>query len=78
MIDTRISDSGSAHELRALIVGLGSIGQRHARNLRSLLGGRVTLSAYRVQRSARGLSDGLREDSDVIRRQSGRDRRVSG
>jgi predicted dehydrogenase len=38
--------------LRALLVGLGSIGQRHARNLRTLLGADVELLAYR----ARGLS----------------------
>jgi predicted dehydrogenase len=42
---------------RALIVGLGSIGQRHARNLRALLGGSVELSAYR----ARGLSHVIAE-----------------
>jgi predicted dehydrogenase len=41
-----------AREHRVLIVGLGSIGQRHARNLRALLGERVELLAYR----ARGLT----------------------
>jgi predicted dehydrogenase len=35
--------------LRVLLVGLGSIGQRHARNLRQLLGDRVTLTAYRTR-----------------------------
>jgi predicted dehydrogenase len=38
--------------LKALIVGLGGIGQRHARNLRALLGNEAELLAYRV----RGLS----------------------
>jgi predicted dehydrogenase len=38
--------------MRILIVGLGGIGQRHARNLRALLGSQLDLIAYRV----RGLS----------------------
>ena len=42
-----MSSSRSAAPLRALIVGLGSIGQRHARNLRALLGTSVELLAYR-------------------------------
>lgn len=37
--------------MKILIVGLGSVGQRHARNLRALLGDRVELHAFR----ARGL-----------------------
>lgn len=39
----------TTEKLRVLLVGLGSIGQRHARNLRALLGDRVELSAYRVR-----------------------------
>ena len=35
--------------MRILLVGLGSIGQRHARNLRATLGGNVELLAYRVR-----------------------------
>jgi predicted dehydrogenase len=35
--------------MKILIVGLGSIGQRHARNLRRLLGADVELLAYRVR-----------------------------
>ena len=35
--------------MRALVVGLGSIGQRHARNLRTLLGGEVELLALRTR-----------------------------
>jgi predicted dehydrogenase len=38
--------------MKILLVGMGGIGQRHARNLRALLGPRVDLIAYR----ARGLS----------------------
>lgn len=37
--------------LRVLLTGLGSIGQRHARNLRELLGADVDLLAYRVKRT---------------------------
>lgn len=36
--------------MKILIVGLGGIGQRHARNLRALLGENVDLIAYRVRR----------------------------
>jgi predicted dehydrogenase len=35
--------------VKALFVGLGSVGQRHARNLRTLLGDDVELLAYRVR-----------------------------
>jgi predicted dehydrogenase len=35
--------------VRILLVGLGSVGQRHARNLRALLGDRVELLAYRAR-----------------------------
>jgi predicted dehydrogenase len=36
---------------RALVVGLGAIGQRHARNLRSLLGAELELSALRSRKA---------------------------
>ena len=36
--------------MRALIIGLGSIGQRHVRNLRAILGDDVEIIAYRVRR----------------------------
>jgi predicted dehydrogenase len=36
--------------VKALIIGLGSIGQRHTRNLRALLGDSVEIIAYRVRR----------------------------
>jgi predicted dehydrogenase len=35
--------------VKILLVGLGSVGQRHARNLRALLGDRVELLAYRAR-----------------------------
>jgi predicted dehydrogenase len=41
--------------MKILIAGLGSIGQRHVRNLRGLLGSEVEIIAYR----ARGLTDAL-------------------
>lgn len=45
--------------VRALVVGLGSIGQRHARNLRSILGGELVLSALRSGRGASIVTDQL-------------------
>lgn len=47
--------------MKILIAGLGSIGQRHARNLRILLGDRVDLLAFRV----RGLPDVITEDMTI-------------
>ncbi len=47
--------------LRVLVVGLGSIGQRHVRNLRRLLGRSVQISAYRV----RGFDHVLTDDQRV-------------
>jgi predicted dehydrogenase len=38
--------------VKILFAGLGSIGQRHARNLRTLLGDDVELLAYRVRRTS--------------------------
>jgi predicted dehydrogenase len=35
--------------MKVLVAGLGSIGQRHVRNLRTLLGGDVEIIAYRVR-----------------------------
>ncbi len=45
--------------VRALVVGLGAIGQRHTRNLRTLLGNDLELSALRSLRSSRVVADGL-------------------
>jgi hypothetical protein len=41
--------------VKALFCGLGSIGQRHVRNLRALLGDRVEILAYRQRGLARVL-----------------------
>jgi predicted dehydrogenase len=49
--------------VKILIAGLGSIGQRHARNLRALLGDELDLLAYRV----RGLPDVITERMTVDR-----------
>ncbi|MEI7994841.1 MAG: Gfo/Idh/MocA family oxidoreductase [Methylococcaceae bacterium] len=45
--------------MRVLFCGLGGIGQRHLRNLRSLLGDRLEVHAYRVRRQRRKLMDDL-------------------
>jgi predicted dehydrogenase len=45
--------------VRALVVGLGSIGQRHARNLRSILGDDLTLFALRSRRGGCIVTDQL-------------------
>jgi predicted dehydrogenase len=42
-----------------LFVGLGGIGQRHLRNLRTLLGDEVEVLAYRVRREQQTLNDSL-------------------
>ena len=44
---------------RCLFVGLGGIGQRHLRNLRTLLGDSVDVIAYRVRREKETLDDSL-------------------
>jgi len=51
--------------LRALMVGLGSIGQRHARNLRRLLGDGVELSAFRARGRTHVLTDDQRVESET-------------
>jgi predicted dehydrogenase len=48
--------------MRVLFVGLGGIGQRHLRNLRSILGADVEVHAYRV----RGLQTTLNDQLKVI------------
>jgi predicted dehydrogenase len=65
-----VTASGREPSLRALIVGLGSIGQRHARNLRTLLGDDVELLAYR----ARGLSHVIAEGGVASDRETVADR----
>ena len=44
---------------RCLFVGLGGVGQRHLRNLRTLLGDSVRVSAHRVRRERLTLDDQL-------------------
>ncbi len=48
--------------MRILFCGLGGIGQRHLRNLRSLLGDRLEVHAYRVRRNRQKLLDNLSID----------------
>jgi predicted dehydrogenase len=50
--------------MRILIVGLGSVGQRHARNLRQLLGERLELLACRKCGGGRALTDDQKQDGD--------------
>ena len=49
--------------MKALIVGLGGIGQRHTRNLRALLGEDLELIAYRVRRLAHVVTPTLQTDN---------------
>jgi predicted dehydrogenase len=49
--------------MRVLFVGLGGIGQRHLRNLQTLLGMDVTISAYRVRRDSPTLTDQLQVEA---------------
>ena len=52
--------------VKVLLCGLGSIGQRHARNLRTLLGDEVELLAYRVRGLKRAVAPetGTMTDAD--------------
>ncbi len=45
--------------MRFLVVGLGGIGQRHVRNLRTLVGPAAEILAYRVRRDSPTLTDSL-------------------
>jgi predicted dehydrogenase len=45
--------------MRVLVAGLGSIGQRHVRNLRALLGRDVEIVAYRVRQRTQVLTEAL-------------------
>lgn len=55
------------HRLRVLFAGLGSIGQRHVRNLRALLGDDVEILAYRGRRQSPVLNPDMtvRPDANV-------------
>lgn len=46
--------------MKILFAGMGSIGQRHARNLRAMLGDDVDLLAYRVRRLRRVITPDMR------------------
>jgi predicted dehydrogenase len=48
--------------MKYLMVGLGGIGQRHLRNLRTLYGDRCDIIAYRVRRDSPVLDDSLQID----------------
>jgi predicted dehydrogenase len=52
--------------MRVLIIGLGAAGQRHAGNLRRLLGDGVELLALRRQGGRSALLDSLRPDNGVL------------
>lgn len=49
--------------MKFLVVGLGSIGQRHVRNLRTLLGPHADIAAYRVRRDSPTLDDRLQVEA---------------
>jgi predicted dehydrogenase len=51
--------------MRVLVCGLGGIGQRHARNLRELLGKDLELDAWRVRGLSRTVSDRLEIEAGV-------------
>jgi predicted dehydrogenase len=50
--------------MKVLIIGLGGIGQRHTRNLRTLLGDNVKILAYRVRRQTHVVTPTLGMDID--------------
>jgi predicted dehydrogenase len=50
--------------MRVLMIGLGGIGQRHTRNLRTLYGDTVELSAYRVRRQTHVVTPKMEADSN--------------
>src|SRR4030095_16792253 len=49
--------------VRILVAGLGAIGQRHARNLRTLLGDRLELLALRSRRLRHVVTESLTADA---------------
>ncbi len=51
--------------MKILVAGLGSIGQRHVRNLRELVGREPQIIAYRVRRDTHVLSDTLHVESEI-------------
>ncbi|MBF0196035.1 MAG: Gfo/Idh/MocA family oxidoreductase [Magnetococcales bacterium] len=51
--------------MKALFVGLGSIGQRHLRNLKAIVGDNLEISAYRVTRTAPVLNSVMQVVTDA-------------
>jgi predicted dehydrogenase len=51
--------------MKALVIGLGGVGQRHVRNLRALVGPELELIAYRVRRDTPVLTDRLTVEVDA-------------
>ena len=51
--------------MKALFIGLGSIGQRHLRNLRKLAGDSVEVIAYRAKRQVPVLNDKFQVDENA-------------
>lgn len=49
--------------MKVLLIGLGGIGQRHARNLRNLLGSEVDIIAYRTRRQTHVVTPELAADT---------------
>ena len=45
--------------MKILLIGLGSAGQRHMRNLKRILGGEAEFIAYRVRKLERVFDDNL-------------------
>ncbi len=50
--------------MKALVIGLGAIGQRHVRNLRTLRGNQIEFLAYRVRRLSHTITPQLTADSE--------------
>ena len=45
--------------MKILMIGLGSIGQRHVRNIRRIYGDDIEIIAYRVRRLQQTFSDAM-------------------
>ena len=63
---SRTSDEGAfrrARRVRVLVAGVGSIGQRHIRNLRALFGRDVDILAYRQRKLSRVITEEMTVDT---------------